>query len=125
MLLYGAYAAAIFFPCHPYIWSTTVLHDIHVIGCPVAYNPVPDLGLEGPEGSVLLLLLLSSSSGGCPFLTLSAVWLFPPQGEAHTGGGERERGNTGTPRSTCIHWSHGFSKGSRVICSSTAQYDIP
>ena len=27
MLLYRAYAAAIFFPCHPYIWSTTVLHD--------------------------------------------------------------------------------------------------
>ena len=28
MLLYRAYAVAIFFPCHPYIWSTTVLHDI-------------------------------------------------------------------------------------------------
>ena len=27
MLLYRAYVAAIFFPCHPYIWSTTVLHD--------------------------------------------------------------------------------------------------
>ena len=27
MLLYRAYAAAIFSPCHPYIWSTTVLHD--------------------------------------------------------------------------------------------------
>ena len=30
MLLYKAYAAAIFFPCHPYIWSTTVLHDNNI-----------------------------------------------------------------------------------------------
>ena len=27
MILYALYVAAIFFPCHPYIWSTTVLHD--------------------------------------------------------------------------------------------------
>ena len=27
MILYRAYAAAIFSPCHPYIWSTTILHD--------------------------------------------------------------------------------------------------
>ena len=29
MFLYRAYAAAIFFPCHPYIWSTTVLHNVY------------------------------------------------------------------------------------------------
>ena len=27
MILYALYVDAIFFPCHPYIWSTTVLHD--------------------------------------------------------------------------------------------------
>ena len=27
MILYALYGAAIFFPCQPYIWSTTVLHD--------------------------------------------------------------------------------------------------
>ena len=27
MILYRAHVADIFFPCHPYIWSTTVLHD--------------------------------------------------------------------------------------------------
>ena len=27
MILDPFYRAAIFFPCHPYIWSTTVLHD--------------------------------------------------------------------------------------------------
>ena len=27
MILYRTYAAAIFFRCHPYIWSTPVLHD--------------------------------------------------------------------------------------------------
>ena len=27
MILYALYGAAIFFPCHSYIWSTTVLHD--------------------------------------------------------------------------------------------------
>ena len=30
MILYALYVDAIFFPCHPYIWSTTVLHDIQV-----------------------------------------------------------------------------------------------
>ena len=30
MILYALYVNAIFFPCHPYIWSTTVLHDMHV-----------------------------------------------------------------------------------------------
>ena len=28
MILYALYVDAIFFPCHPYIWSTTVLHDM-------------------------------------------------------------------------------------------------
>ena len=28
MILYRAYAAAILFPCHSYIWSTTVLYDV-------------------------------------------------------------------------------------------------
>ena len=27
MILYALDVAAIFFSCHPYIWSTTVLHD--------------------------------------------------------------------------------------------------
>ena len=27
IILYRAYAAAIFSRCHPYIWSTTVLHN--------------------------------------------------------------------------------------------------
>ena len=27
MILYALYVDAIFFPCHPYIWSTTVLHE--------------------------------------------------------------------------------------------------
>ena len=34
MLLYRAYAAAILSPCHPYIWSTTVLHDIIILTIP-------------------------------------------------------------------------------------------
>ena len=32
MILYALYGAAIFFPCHPYIWSTTVLHDSRILG---------------------------------------------------------------------------------------------
>ena len=32
MILYALYVDAIFFPCHPYIWSTTVLHDSHSHG---------------------------------------------------------------------------------------------
>ena len=31
MILYALYVDAIFFPCHPYIWSTTVLHDIGLL----------------------------------------------------------------------------------------------
>ena len=46
MLLYRAYAAAIFFPCHPYIESTTVLYDrslsmINYIASPGEFTRVP------------------------------------------------------------------------------------
>ena len=30
MILYMLYRATILFLCHPYIWSTTVLHDMYL-----------------------------------------------------------------------------------------------
>ena len=65
MILYALYVDAIFFPCHPYIWSTTVLHDTrthvfmhaHVqVSCHVLGRLLTSERCEGVAEVELLLL---------------------------------------------------------------------
>ena len=50
MILYALYVDAIFFPCHPYIWSTTVLHDT-VVKFEREYKPA-NIGEMDEAGAV-------------------------------------------------------------------------
>ena len=46
MILYALYVDAIFSPCHPYIWSTTVLHEIDLLNnMTIIYNKISSQGL--------------------------------------------------------------------------------
>ena len=81
MILYALYVDAIFFPCHPYIWSTTVLHDIGVspiLGMVSSFFHVgvsPITGPGGYPGRCPLLLRVSpiTGTGNCPLVLRTSI----------------------------------------------------
>ena len=48
MILYALYVDAIFFPCHPYIWSTTVLHNDLLYGASDEPPHATDIAEQNP-----------------------------------------------------------------------------
>ena len=89
MILYMLHAVAIASPCHPYIWSTTVLHDTtHPHGIfekqggiilmeTDAHKCIPCLDLLTAEGSEVALLFLSVAAG-------SVKWKITKKGDVNS-----------------------------------------